>query len=373
MIRHYTELLQSNWRWIAIFVLGACILSVLISLSATPIYRATTSFIIFPNNNLTSSRDVVSSLDTLEQRSVITTYSEIVASERVYANTQQSMPDSGQDFGAYSRTMMVQPESNIFYLNVDGPDPLFAAQLANQVGAQGIATIKGIYQVFDINILDEARPAREPISPRPLRSLAQFAAAGLLLGIAKVILFYQISRPIEAIRERINSDAESGAYKKAYFSNMVERRMAERPDAPLSLALIELESLKTFASSLPNAVLSDFLTNTVEILKKQLRGNDLVGRWTEASFAIMLPDTPPQPAARTLLRIRQALLQPMEEASKLYKISLKPSVGLTAWENDETLSQLFANVEFALEKANQAAERIFIFPTDLGEPKTDGS
>jgi hypothetical protein len=48
-------------------------------------------------------------------------------------------------------------------------------------------------------------------------------------------------------------------------------------------------------------------------------------------------------------------------------------VGLTAWEHDETLSQLFANVEFALEKANQAAERIYIHPTDLGQPKTDGS
>lgn len=371
MFRHYVELLQSNWRWIAIFILAACILSVAISLTATPIYRATTSFIIFPNENLTSSRDVVSSLDTLEKRSVITTYSEILSSERVYENTQTEMEGASIDFDAYTRSVTIQPESNIFYLNVDGPDPQAAAAMANRIGEQGIATIKSIYQVFDIAILDEAQAPTAPISPRPLLSLGIWAFGGLLLGIFKVILFYQVSRPIEAIRERLNSDSESGAYKRAYFSNLVERRMAERPGAPLSLALIELESLKTFASSLPNAVLTDFLTNTVEILKKQLRGNDFVGRWTEAAFAIMLPDTPPQPAARTLIRIRQALLQPMEEASKLYKISLKPSVGLTAWEHDETLSQLFSNVEFALEKANQSPERIFVHPTDVGQPKSD--
>lgn len=371
MFRHYVELLQSNWRWIAIFILGACILSVAISLTATPIYRATTSFIIFPNENLTSSRDVVSSLDTLEKRSVITTYSEILSSERVYENTQTDMSETEEDFSNYARSITIQPESNIFYLNVDGPDPVFAAALANRVGEQGIATIKSIYQVFDIAILDEAQMPTAPISPQPLRSLFFFAIAGLLLGIFKVILFYQISRPIEAIRERLNSDPDSGAYKRPYFSNLVERRMAENPGAPLSLALIELESLKTFANSLPNAVLADFLKNTVEILKKQLRGNDLVGRWSEASFAIMLPDTPPQPAARTLLRIRQALLQPMEEASRLYRIQLKPSVGLTAWEHEETLSQLFTNAEYALEKANQAAERIFIYPTDVGTPKSE--
>ncbi len=371
MIRHYLDLLQSNWRWLAIFTLAGSVLSVLISLTATPIYRATTSFIIFPNESLTSSRDVVSSLDTLEKRTVIATYSEIANSDRVFSNMQGQMAVSPEVFDHYHRSISVQPESNIFYLNVDGPDPQLAALMANEIGAQGIAMIKSIYQVFDIAILDEAQMPTEPISPQPLRSLLLFAAGGLLLGIAKVILFYQIGRPIEAIRERINSDAESGAYKRKYFSNLVERRMAEFPGAPLSLALFELESLKTFASSLPNAVLTEFLQNTVEILKKQLRGNDFVGRWTEAAFAIMLPDTPPQPAARTLLRIRQAFLQPMEEASKLYKIELKPSVGLTAWENQETLSELFKNAEFALEKANQAPERIYIYPTNLGQPKSD--
>jgi diguanylate cyclase (GGDEF)-like protein len=366
MLRHYIELLQSNWRAIAIVVLAACVLSVLISITATPIYRATTSFIIFPNENLTSSRDVVSSLDTLEKRSVIATYSEIVSSERVYGNTETQMGSEGWDPTAYVRNIQVQPESNIFYLNVDGPDPRLAATLANQIGAQGILIIKGIYQVFDIAILDEARMPTAPISPQPMRSLFIFAVGGLALGMLLVILNYQIRRPIEAIRERINSDPESGAYKRDYFHTLVEQRLAKEPNGALSLALIDLEGLKEFATALPDMVLSDLLQNVTQILKKQLRGNDHVGRWGEATYAIMLPDTPPQPAARTLLRIRQALLVPMEESSRLYRVQLRPSIGLTARENDETLSELLRNVEFALEKANQADNRIYIFPTNLG-------
>lgn len=365
MLRHYIELLQSNWRPIAIVTLLACVLSVLISLTATPIYRATTSFIIFPNENLTSSRDVVSSLDTLEKRSVISTYAEILSSERVYANMQAAM--GAGSFGSYQRTITIQPESNIFFLHVDGPDPVMASLIANQIGAQGISLIKSIYQIFDISVLDEASLPTVPISPRPVRELLYFFVGGLLLGIFLVIMNYQIRRPISAIRERMNTDPESGAYKHEYFSNLVERRLAEFPTAPLSLGLIELESLKEFANALPNVVLSDLLHNVTEILKKQLRGNDAVGRWNEASFAVMLPETPPKPAARTLIRIREALIAPMEESSRLYKIQLKPSVGLTAREADETLSQLFANLEFALEKANQATDRIFVYPLTLGE------
>lgn len=367
MIKHYLELLQSNWRAIAIITLLACVLSVLISLTTTPIYRATTSFIIFPTENLTSSRDVVSSLDTLEQRSVITTYAEIMSSERVYLNTQDEMGEQALPFAQYRRSITIQPESNIFFLHVDGPNHLMAAVLANQVGVQGIDLINSFYEVFDIEILDEATPATEPIAPRPVRSLLFFAVGGLLFGIFAVIMNYQIRRPIEVIRERLNSDPESGAYKREYFTNLVERRLAEAPDAPISLAIIELESLKDFANALPNIVLSDLLQDVTEILKKQLRGNDAVGRWTDASFAIMLPDTPPRPAARTLIRIRQALLAPMQDASRLYQVQLQPSVGLTAREADETLSQLFENLEFAVEKANQASDRIFIYPVTLGE------
>lgn len=371
MLKHYIELTQSNWRIIAIVTLLASILSVLISLTTTPIYRATTSFIIFPTENLTSSRDVVSSLDTLEQRSVITTYAEIMSSERVYLNTQSEMGEDIAPFAAYDRAITIQPESNIFYLHVDGPDPRMASVLANQVGTQGIALINSIYQVFDIEILDEATVPTVPIVPRPARSLLYFAAGGFLLGIFLVIMNYQIRRPIEAIRERMNADPESGAYRREYFSNLVERRLAEAPTLPISLGLIELESLKDFANALPNTVLSDLLHNVTEILKKQLRGNDAVGRWADASFAIMLPDTPPKPAARTLLRIRQALLAPMQDAAQLYQIELKPSIGLTAREHDETLSQLFENLEFALEKANQASDRIFIYPITLGETPRD--
>jgi diguanylate cyclase (GGDEF)-like protein len=369
MIKHYLGLLQSNWRVVAVIALLACILSVLISLTTTPIYRATTSFIIFPTENLTSSRDVVSSLDTLEQRSVITTYAEIMSSERVYLNTQDEMGAGTVAFGQFHRSVAIQPESNIFFLNVDGPDHLMAAVLANQVGVQGIDLINSFYEVFDIEILDEATPATEPLEPRPVRSLLYFALGGLVLGIVVVIANYQVSRPLEAIRERLNSDPESGAYKRAHFSTLVERRLAEAPNAPLSLGLIELESLKDFANALPNVVLTDLLHDVTEILKQQLRGNDAVGRWNEASFAIMLQDTPPRPAARTLIRIRQALLAPMQDDSRLYNVELKPSVGLTARENDETLSQLFENLEFALEKANQATDRIFIYPVTLGEER----
>lgn len=371
MIRHYIELLQSSWRSIAIVVLLACIASVLLSLSTTPIYRATTSLIVFPTENLTSSRDVVSSLDTLEQRSVITTYAEIMSSERVYLNTQRELGPESAPYDQYHRSITIQPESNIFFLHMDGPNPQLATLLANQVSFQGINLISSIYQVFEIATLDEAVTTTVPITPRPMRSLLIFAGGGLLLGIFLIIANYQIRRPIEAIRERINSDPESGAYKREYFSNLVERHLADAPAAPISLGLIELESLKEFANALPDIVLSDLLQNVVEILKKQLRGNDIVGRWAEASFAIMLPDTPPRPAARTLIRIRQALLEPMEESSRLYKIELKPSVGLTAREHEETLSQLFEHLEFALEKANQAADRIFIYPVTLGENPND--
>ncbi len=367
MFRHYVVLIRNRWRLILIITLGACIISLLHSLASAPIYRATASFVVFPNEGLTSSRDVVSSLDTLEKRSIITTYAEIVSSDSVAENTIREAKIDDLNNADYIRTVNVQEESNVFSLNIAGPDPLIAVFLANEIGENGIGIIKSIYQVFDIVVLDEAKLPTEPISPRPVLSLLIFGAVGLAFGIFTVILSYNLSRPLEAIRERINVDPQTGAYKKPYFLTRVEQRLANAPDAHLSLGLIELEGLKEYVSSLPEAVYSDLMHRVSETFKEELRGNDIFGLWEKSSIIVMLQDTPPQPAARTLLRLRTSLQKPVQESSELYEINMRPTIGLTYRSGEETLSEMIENLLLAAERANQSEYGIYVYPSEVSD------
>src|SRR5690606_20430556 len=106
--------------------------------------------------------------------------------------------------------------------------------------------------------------------------------------------------------ERINSDPESGAYKRKFFASLVELQLLEHPEQSLALGLIDLDGLKELDRALSNKRLIDLLSDAAGVFKEQLRGDDVLGRWSESGFAFLLPGTPPQPAAKTLLRVRKA-------------------------------------------------------------------
>ena len=361
MILHYFRILMRSWRLVAITALLAWIISLGISLNTVPLYRASATFIISPNANLISSRDVVTSLDTLEGRNVISTYGDILSSRRVFEDAARALNLEFSSLQAYQRQTVVKTNSNILELIVEGPNPDTAALLANNIGQNGINYIKGIYQVFDIAFLDQATPPLEPFAPRALRSGLIFTAAGLLIGMLAAILKEQLRAPLEALRLRSITDRTSSAFNLRHFKRLLEQELARSPQEPLALGLIELEGLQDLVEILPEAALSNLLHHVVSVLRQQLRGNDLVGRWDATSFAVLLPATPASAAARTLDRLRLVLADPVEFDDTRDKVSLMPSAGLAARLDDETASILIQQAEVALERSHQSGQQTVLY------------
>ena len=68
-IQQVIKSVVNGWKTLVAFVLIAVCISLLISASMNPVYQSKATFVIAPNKNLPSSRDVVSAftaLDTLD-------------------------------------------------------------------------------------------------------------------------------------------------------------------------------------------------------------------------------------------------------------------------------------------------------------------
>ena len=272
-----------------------------------------------------------------------------MSSTRVYGEAVQKLKLNPKTLGAYTRTTIVQENSNVLELEVKGPDPEVAALLANNIGQIGINYIKGIYQVFDISFLDQAARPANPVSPQPLRDGGIAAGIGLLLGLLLAILQEQLRLPLEALRERSIHDRASGAYTQRYFRQVFEQTLASHPDETVSLSIIELSGLIDLADNLPEAVLSGLMHKVTDLLHEQLRGNDLVGRWGKIGFALLLPSTPEAAATRTLERICVILRYPLEVDGLDKRINLAPHGGLACRCANENPPELIRQVEEALE------------------------
>lgn len=120
-LRHFFRTIQKAWRFILIITLLAWSIALIISNSTTPLYRATATFVISPNADLTSNRDMFTSLDTLDKRTISSTYADILQSNRVYVETARNLNMDALAISRFAPKATVQPDSNILVLSVEGP------------------------------------------------------------------------------------------------------------------------------------------------------------------------------------------------------------------------------------------------------------
>ncbi len=284
--------LTSGWKWIILIVLLSIVLSLAISATTVPQYRSEATFIIAPNKNLPSSRDVVSAFTALDTLDIFSTYADILSSDRVYGEAQKNLDVDELQLSVYQRTTQMNPESIILSLIVEGPDPQVAAQLANEIGTYGIQFINAYFSVFEIDFLDPAVPAREPFQPQTLRTTLQFAGIGFLLGVLVVIIKEFAEIPLSQFVQRFSIDGESLAYTKRSVERSLVAMKATDRDWPISFLLVRLKNLDAFLSIAPGFSRKKVASEIVKRLRSQLKGNDIVGRWDGSTFSIVLPRTP---------------------------------------------------------------------------------
>ena len=234
-------MLQKNWWLMLLTAMAALTVSLALSYAATPQYRAVARFIIIPSSSLTSGADVVRSLDTLDRRSVVATYAEVMNSSRILESSTKFLGlDINTVIEDYTILGVDLPDSSVLELSVSGPDPDLAAQLANTIGFQSINFTRSLNLIYDLNFLDNAAPPEIPFSPEPLRDGLVALVLGLTAEGLLAVLSEQLRVPIEAYRQRLRVDNVTGIYTAVYFSRLLEEELGRNPDDVLSIGIVEL-------------------------------------------------------------------------------------------------------------------------------------
>ena len=349
-IRLYLQMLLRSWWIIALGALVAVAASLGVSYLAVPQYQATARFIINPSAAITTSADVVRSLDTLDRPSVAATYVEVMNSQRIFVDsvTALNIDPADRSLAAYNVQAIVLPSSSVLQLTVSGPNPNVAAEMANMIGNQSINYAKRVNSVYNMEFLDSATPDTVPVSPLPLRDASLALVLGIFGGAILAILSEQIRMPIEALRRRTIIDQESSAFTRRYFQGRLEEEQARSQSGDIGLGLIQLEGLTGLVDRLPSILAQQLFQEVTRRLRNELRGNDIVGRWGDVEFAVMLPSTPAAAAERTLNRIRQALTEPIVISQTKETVQLLPYTAVTVSKAQEPVASVVARAEEAL-------------------------
>jgi diguanylate cyclase (GGDEF)-like protein len=355
-IRLYFQMLRRGWWIIVLTTLVAMTAALGISYIMVPHYQAVARFIITPGSVLITGNELINSLQALDRESVTTTYAEVMNSRRVYGDALSSLQLQAPQMEEYTREVEVLAKSSILELRVTGPDPKLATRLANELGYQTILFTRSLNPIYKVDILDRAIEPIEPISPKPLLYAGLAVALGLIGGAALAILNEQLSVPIEALLQRFQVDNVTGVYNRKHFRRLVEDEIAEDPDDKFILGIVELSGLRDYLDNLPDAVLDRILQRVTQILRRELRGNDIIGRWNGVSFLVMLPGTSGDAATRIFKRVYQSLSEPVELGHYGTAITLDTHIGGAEYGNAISVDELFEKAASTLDQARRDSE-----------------
>lgn len=350
----YLQMLRRGWWLVVLTTLVALTTSLGISALLTPQYEVVARFIISPGAiEADNPGTVLQGLNTLTNQTIMVTYAEVMNSSRIYNDALVFLQLQPEDFEEYSYESTVFPSSSVLELTVTGPDPQLAANLANAIGYQAIDFTRRLNQVIKLDFLDLAVPSAVPSSPQPLLNAALATILGLSGGLVLVFVRDQLRASIETYRQRIHLDNETGVFTKKYFSRLLEDELAQHPEELLSIGIVELSGLRDIVDTFPIAALQKILQRVTELLRRELRGNDVIGRWNEMSFIIMLPSTPGAASNRIFERIYQVLSEPVNLAQFNMVINLDAHIGGAEYGSYITAQELVEKTTSALDQARR--------------------
>jgi diguanylate cyclase len=163
------------------------------------------------------------------------------------------------------------------------------------------------------------------------------------------------------------TDIQTGLPNRTAFCEEVRRRAAEsnRYDSKLSLMLVKVNTLEKFADR-PTDPMAELVLRTVsQFLTAGMREMDMVARYQDDTFAVLLPGTPLNQCVSVAERLRAAVARcPLR--SKDFELQISVSTGLAEVVRNDDSASLMKRAEAAVQASVQSGRNGTYFDAGNG-------
>ncbi|MGY2085977.1 polysaccharide biosynthesis tyrosine autokinase [Blastococcus sp. SYSU DS0539] len=186
-LHDYLQMLRRRWRWVAAATLTGVVVALTGSLLATPTYQSTSS--LFFSLRFGSSADDLAAGATFAQGQV-DSFALLAGTPAVLEPVIEELDlDTTARVLARQVSTEVVPETVVVEVSVSDPSPRRAAEIANAVTDQLIATVGDLAPPGDdgaptveATVIAPATPPTQPATPRTALNVAVGLIAGLIIG-----------------------------------------------------------------------------------------------------------------------------------------------------------------------------------------------
>lgn len=178
----YLRAARRGW-WLALLVLLASIATAwLLAARENPVYQSSASLVATPSSRLSENDEVLDAIEGLERRTVVATFAKIPPAPATRERAARRLGVEVDEIRYYWIGAYVLPNTNVIRIDVIGPDPERAAEVADAIAVSTRREARSLYGVYTLRELASAEVASDPVRPDPRRAAAVGGLVGLFLG-----------------------------------------------------------------------------------------------------------------------------------------------------------------------------------------------
>lgn len=200
------------------------------------------------------------------------------------------------------------------------------------------------------------------LDPNAFQSLTFMLAYVSMVTASCAFLLMNKERADIAAERLASLDPLTGAYNRRTFHETAERTLAlaRRANQPLSIIMLDIDHFKGVNDRNGHRLGDEVLRVMAEVIRAQLRKEDLLVRFGGDEFCVMLPQVPGPGAVVVAGRIRKAVCaEPLRIDGREIPVTVSAGVAARLDEGPESFDDLLGRADQALSLAkNRGRNRV---------------
>ena len=202
------ELLMLFWnKKIKIFLIVAIFIAIGIIYTigfVTPVYTSSTKLVLATSDSTTtqSTKNTITTTDITLNSKLVSTYSELVKSKNVIRKVISNLKmDIEEEELRKNVAVSSVKDTELIEITVTNENPSYSAKIANEIAKVFIAKIKEIYNIENIQIVDEAEVETEPSNIHHQKDIMIFTFIGIVVAAGYVLIANMLDTTIKTAEE----------------------------------------------------------------------------------------------------------------------------------------------------------------------------
>lgn len=200
-LKELFEYVKNKLGLIIVITVGICLLGCIYGLVfQKPMYKSYTTVIL--GSNATSSSQTITQTDITINRNLVDTYAQIVTSRRVLDQVINEL-NLDISYESLKSKISVSAVNNteIIKINAEDNDAIKAKNIANITANYFKKEIVDLYNMNNVNILDEAIQEKNPYNINITKQIIVYFMIGLILAIGIVFVVFYFDRTIKSAEQ----------------------------------------------------------------------------------------------------------------------------------------------------------------------------